>query len=431
MPASLLLLFVFCRAAMAVVEDLLAVVNWRYARDPARQAYAARLLGITREDLEQSRRYTFDRHRFGRIRAGLTTLVTLGFVVGGGLGLAERWALELSQATLRGSIGVGLLFFALLGLGSFALSVPFAIYGTFGIEQKHGFNRQTPRGFVFDLLKGLLLGVILGGSLLSLILWVMERTGELWWLWAWLVVSGYSLLTAWLYPRVLAPVFNRFTPLGSGELRDRIYALAAATGFRAGGIWVMDASRRSTHGNAYFAGLFGEKRIVLFDTLLSSLEPRGVVAVLAHELGHFCLGHVWRQLALGVLLTGGLFFVMGQCWQFEALYSAFQLRGPSAYGALVVFGLWYGLLDFLLAPALNAVSRRNERAADAFAARHAPAHDLGEALLKLRETSRLLPLSHPLYSLVHHSHPPLLSRLEQLGMLEPGASFNHSVQRKR
>jgi STE24 endopeptidase len=176
----------------------------------------------------------------------------------------------------------------------------------------------------------------------------------------------------------------------------------------------MDASRRSSHGNAYFTGLFGEKRIVLFDTLLSAVEPHGVVAVLAHELGHFRLGHVWRQVLRATALTGVLFFVLGQVWQYPEFYLAFRMAGPSSYGALVVFALWFGLVEFFLQPLLNGISRRYERAADVFAARHAPARDLAEALLKLREESHILPLSHPLFSLMYHSHPPLLSRLEGL-----------------
>jgi STE24 endopeptidase len=179
----------------------------------------------------------------------------------------------------------------------------------------------------------------------------------------------------------------------------------------------MDASRRTAHGNAYFTGLFRDKRIVLFDTLLEALGTREIVAVLAHELGHFKLHHVRTRLLLGVLSTGILFYALGLCLPLISFYTAFSLR-PSSYGALVVFGLWFGLVEFLLQPLENALSRRHEFAADAFAVtRGVAASDLGEALLKLREKSRLLPFSHPLFSRVYHSHPPLLERLEALGMV--------------
>ena len=422
MARFLLFSFVVLKLAIALVEHGLAAYNWRFVRDPGRQARAAALLGISNDDMQRSARYSFDRYRFGLVQSWLSTGALLVFVVAGGLGLLERWAKVLVAPVSGGDVLTGLAFFALLGSASFLVSLPFSAYDTFVIEQRHGFNRQTPRGFVADAVKGLLLSALLGGALLALVLWLVGRAGSLWWLWAWLAVSGFSVLTAWLYPRVLAPIFNRFTPLPEGELRERILALASATGFRTGGLFVMDASRRSTHGNAYFTGLFGEKRIVLFDTLLASVRPEGVVAVLAHELGHFKLGHIWRRVVQGLLLTGVLFLALGQLWRLEAPYAAFGLAGPSAYGALLVFGLWYGLVAFFLQPLLHSISRSHERAADAFAVRYVPTDDLAQALLSLREQSHALPLSHPLYSSVYHSHPPLLDRLEALGNIERGST---------
>jgi STE24 endopeptidase len=341
--------------------------------------------------------------------------VTLVFLSMGGLGLVEAAAEAIAGALGGGAIVTGLAFMALLGLLSVLLDLPFSLYSTFRIEAKHGFNRQTLRGFFADLLKGMALGAALGGPLLAAVLWIMGAAGETWWLWAWAAVSGFSLFTAWIYPTLLAPLFNRFTPLPPGELRDGIEALAARLGFRAGGIFVMDASRRTAHGNAYFTGLFRQKRIVLFDTLLEAMAAREVVAVLAHELGHFKLHHVRRALARGVLVTGAALFGLSRVLGQTPFYEAFSLR-PTAYGALVVFGLWLGLLEFLLQPLWNAMSRAHEFAADRFAVgAGATADDLREALLKLREKSRALPLSHPLYSRVYHSHPPLLERLTALG----------------
>jgi STE24 endopeptidase len=244
----------------------------------------------------------------------------------------------------------------------------------------------------------------------------MEHGGVRWWVYAWAIVAGFTLLTLWLYPRVLAPLFNRFTPLPEGELREGIHALARRIGFRAGGIFVMDASRRTSHGNAYFTGVFREKRIVLFDTLLEALEPRHTLAVLAHELGHFKLHHVRWHLIRGIAFTGVLFYGLSRCVGLTPFYLAFGLAGASAYGALLVFGSWFGLVDFFLQPLFNTISRRHEFAADGFAvAHHGSGRDLAEALLRLREKSRGMPVTHPLFSWMYHSHPPLLERLKALG----------------
>jgi STE24 endopeptidase len=340
--------------------------------------------------------------------------LTLGFIALRGLGEVEAMAGGLAEPFALGEIATGLAFFAMLGLLSALLDLPFALYATFRIEAKHGFNRQTLRGFFLDRLKGMALAAALGGPILAGILWIMRSAGPAWWLWAWGAVSGTSLLTAWIYPTLLAPVFNKFTPLPPGELREGIESLAARLGFRAGGIFVMDASRRTAHGNAYFTGLFRQKRIVLFDTLLEAMGPREVLAVLAHELGHFKLHHVRWSLVRSVLATGIVLWVLARALPLTAFYEAFGLR-PTAYGALVVFGLWFGLVEFLLQPFASAIARGHEFAADAFAVRSGAAvPELKEALLKLREKSRSLPLSHPLYSRVYHSPPPLLERLAAL-----------------
>ena len=312
----------------------------------------------------------------------------------------------------------GLAFFGIAGILTSVFELPFNLYETFVIEERHGFNRQTPRGFALDLVKSVALAMALGGPVLAAVLWIMERMGPTWWLWAWAVTTGFSLFAAWIYPSVLAPLFNKFTPLPDGELKDAILELARGVHFRAGGLLVMDASRRTSHGNAYFTGLFGQKRIVLFDTLLEAMESREVVAVLAHELGHFKLHHVRWAIVRSVATSGLVFYALSLCLPLGPFYAGFFLE-RTAYGALAVFGLWFGLVSFLLQPLGNALSRRHEFAADAFALRSgATAAELGTALRKLREKSRLLPLSHPLYSRVYHSHPPLLERLREMSALE-------------
>jgi len=415
-PRLLLAGFVLATVAREALETWLAALNRRYYRDPERQRAAARTLGIRDEDMARSLAYAEDRFRFARA-SGWTRLVAgTAFLVAGGFGWLEERSVAGAAALGLGAIGTGLLFFGALGVLGELLALPFDVYEIFRIEARHGFNRQTPRGFVLDRLKGLALGAVLGGVVLGGILYFMTRSGALWWLYAWLAVSAFSVLTLWLYPRVLAPIFNRFTPLGDGDLKDGIRALAARTGFRAGGVFVMDASRRSSHGNAYFTGVFREKRIVLFDTLLQALQTRHVLAVLAHELGHFKLAHVRWHLVRGVALTGLTFYALSLCQGLTAFYRAFGLQGPSAYGTLLVFGSWFGLFDFVLQPLANAVSRRQERDADAFAVtHHGNARDLAEALLKLREQNHSMPVVHPVFSWMYHSHPPVLERLSALG----------------
>ena len=395
-----------------LIEEWLARLNHGYALEPGRLGAAAGRLGIPGKQLPAAVAYSEDRYRFGRVVSRVGLGLSLGFIVIGGLGWAER--LAQSVAGRAGTIAVGLVFFAVLGLLGTLADLPFEAWQTFVIEQRHGFNRQSPRGFVHDRLKGMALGIALGAPLLAALIWTIEATGRWWWLVAWALVSGFSLLTAWLYPTLLAPLFNRFTPLPAGELGDAIARLAERVGFKSRGVAVMDASRRSTHGNAYFTGVFGARRIVLFDTLLEGLTVPEIVAVLAHELGHFKLHHVRWAVVRSVLHTGLLFWLMSVALPWSPVYRAFHLA-HSPHAALVAFGLWLGLLEFLLLPLQSALSRRHEFAADAFAlAAGARADDLSQALLKLREKSRLLPFSHPLYSRVYHSHPPLVERLAAL-----------------
>jgi len=418
----LLILFVVLRLAQQSVETFLAVLNRGYALEPRRLAEAGRALGIDDDDLARAVAYSGDRFRFGRVFGWTETVVGLAFIALGGLGLVERGARAAAGGLGYGSIATGLAFFAIVGVLSGLFELPFDLYDTFVIEERHGFNRQTLRGFVLDRAKGIGIGVALAGPALAAILWIMERMGPTWWLWAWGVTTAFSVFAAWIYPAVLAPLFNKFTPLSDGELKDAILALARRVGFRAGGLFVMDASRRTAHGNAYFTGLFGQKRIVLFDTLLEAMGSREVVAVLAHELGHFKLHHVRWAVVRSVVTSGLVFSVLSLCLPLEPFYAAFFLEKTS-YGALAVFSLWFGLASFLLQPVENALSRRHEFAADAFALRNgATAAELGAALRKLREKSRLLPLSHPLFSRVYHSHPPLLERLRVMGALGGEAS---------
>lgn len=417
-PQDLLIIFIALQIVHHLVEVALSWLNKNWYSDPVRQREAAAALQIPPADMEKTLAYSLDKYKFSITWGTLNSLIILTFIAAGGLGWLESVSAGLVAPLGGGPVVTGLAFFALAGLASGLLDLPGEIWNTFGIEEKHGFNRQTPGGFISDRLKGLVLAAVLGGLLLSLILWVMEHMGQHWWIMAWLLLFGFSLLAAWLYPTFLAPLFNKFSPIDDGELRDEIFALARKVDFNAGGLSIMDASRRSTHGNAYFTGAFGKKKIVLFDTLVKSMGTDEIVAVLAHELGHFKLHHIRWRLIRSFFMIGAVLYALSLCIQLPLFYEAFHMAGVSNYGALVVFSLWFGPISFLLQPLGSWLSRRNEFDADRFALDHIQdQRALGNALLKLRESNRAMPLSHPAFSTVYHSHPPMLERLKAMGYI--------------
>jgi STE24 endopeptidase len=291
---------------------------------------------------------------------------------------------------------------------------PLSLYRLFGIEARFGFNRMTWKLYAADLLKGLVLGVLLGVPLLAAILWLMISGGTGWWFYAWLVWAGFSLLLAWAYPVLIAPLFNRFHPVSDAELAQRLESLVNRCGFTSRGVFVMDGSRRSAHGNAYFTGLGAQKRIVLFDTLLERLSGAEVEAVLAHELGHFRLRHVRKRLALN--LGAGLAGLFALAWltQWPPFYAAFGVPQPSAHAALVLFALTLPVVTFWLAPLAAAWSRRHEYEADEFARRHSDARELASALVKLYRENATTLTPDALYSAFFDSHPPATLRIARL-----------------
>lgn len=413
---TILSIFVILKVLQQLLEHGLLSLNREYYENTERRREAQSILGIDDTSMNKTLAYSRDKYRFNLISSWTNLIIFLAFLIVGGLGWIESWSYMLAASLgLSSQISIGLIFFAILGLLSTVTSLPFQWYATFHLEQKHGFNRQTPKGFWMDLIKSLLIGAIMGGLLLALILWIMIASGGLWWLYAWIAICAFSLLTAWLYPSVLAPLFNKFNPVGEGELREKIFTLANKVDFNTSEIYVMDASKRSSHGNAYFTGVFGQKRIVLFDTLVKSLNADEIVAVLAHELGHFKLHHVRWGLVRGFLMAGLMFYVFSRVIDLSIAYEAFGLKGVSMYGALLVFSLWFGVVSFFIQPISHWISQRHEFQADAFAIQKGDAGShLSKALLKLRETSQSMPISHPLFSLVYLSHPPLVERLKVL-----------------
>lgn len=417
---SLLGVFVVLQVGKYVIERYLALLNRRYFEDKKNQEEALELLNIGQDDFTKTLKYTRDKVRFGNISSFFSLVVFLLFLVFGGFGWIEKISFAVVERFGLSSILIGLIFFGLMALLSSLSSMPFDYYYTFRIEEKHGFNRQKPKDFFLDRLKGILIAAPLGGACLFAILWIMAEAGTFWWVWAWIAIGFFQMFTLWIFPTVLAPLFNKFTALEEGELRNEIYSLAKKVNFKASGLFLMDASRRSSHGNAYFTGIFGEKRIVLFDTLVKSMGVKEIVAVLAHELGHFKLNHVRWGLLRSVAIMGIVFYLLSLSLPYESFYKAFYLRGISNYGAIFVFFTWFGILDFFISPINSWISRKNEFAADAFALEHTKGSgDLATALLKLRESNHAMPLSHPLYSMVYHSHPPLMERLKELNYKKP------------
>lgn len=357
--------------------------------------------------------YTIDRTRLGTIETVLDTAIVLGWTLGGGLhALDTLW-----RATGLGPVATGTGFLLSVILAGALLTLPLRAWRTFGIEERYGFNRTGPTLFIADQLRAGTLLLVLGGPLIAVILWFMHSAGTLWWFWAWLTWLAFNLLMVWAWPAFIAPLFNRFEPLDDDELKQRIERLLERCGFRSGGVWVMDGSRRSAHGNAFFSGLGRRRRIVFFDTLLHQLDADQVEAVLAHELGHFRLRHIPRRLATMALLSLAglalLAWLMEQGWFFSAL----GVREPSMHAALALFLLVAPVFAFFLQPLFAALSRRDEFQADAFAASHAPPEHLISALQRLYRENAVTVTPDPLHSAFHDSHPPAPVRLAYLQRL--------------
>ena len=309
----------------------------------------------------------------------------------------------------------GLVFTGLLALLSTALNLPFSIYSTFVIEQRFGFNTTTVTTFILDGLKAVLLTILLGGPLLAAILWFFETSGPHAWLFCWIASVAFLLAVQFLAPVVIMPLFNKFVPLAEGELKEAITRYALAQQFAIQGIYTMDGSKRSTRANAFFTGFGRFRRIVFFDTLMDKLAANEIVAVLAHEMGHYKLKHIPVMLALSILQMGLLFFILSLFLGNQGLFAAFGMEHLSVYASLVFFGFLYAPISTLLAIGFNAFSRRNEYQADRFAAETLDNGGGGEALisgLKKLSVSNLSNLTpHPLHVVLNYSHPPILVRI--------------------
>ncbi len=363
------------------------------------------------EKYARSQRYTRERTQFSLLHSTITTVATLLFILVGGFNLVD-W---LARSLASGPILAGLVFTAILTILSGLLSMPFSIYSTFVIEARYGFNRTTVKTFVLDHLKGLLLAVVIGAPLLALVLWLFGVAGKSAWLVVWVAVTGFQLFVTYLAPVIIMPLFNKFTPLEAGDLKNRVEAYAREQGFRLKGIFRMDGSRRSSKANAFFTGLGRHRRIVLFDTLIEKHPPDELLTILAHEIGHFKLGHIRKMVVASVLHTGLLLFLLSFFLENPGLFAAFRMEHLSIYASLVFFGFLYSPISTILSIAMNCLSRRHEYEADQYSVRTTGAVQTFITALKRLSVDSLTNLTpHPLMVFIEYSHPPVLKRIEAL-----------------
>jgi STE24 endopeptidase len=361
-------------------------------------------------DHQKAADYTVARGRVGRLDTIVEAIVRLVFTLGGGIAFIEAmWSRVGLSQPWHGTLVIGTVLLALT-----VINLPFSLWSTFRVEARFGFNRTTPALFIVDMLKSLLLGVILGGPLVIGALLFMERGGELWWLYAWVGWTVFSLALTWAFPRFIAPLFNKFSPLSDEALKVRVEGLLARCGFASKGVFVMDGSRRSAHGNAYFTGVGRNKRIVFFDTLLERLGGLEVEAVLAHELGHFKLKHVRQRLILSLVMSLGVFALIAWLAEQPGFYAALGVPVPSSHAALLLLMMAAPAFTYFITPISSWWSRRHEFQADDFAAQHSDAHALADALVKLYRSNASTLTPDPIHSAFYDSHPPALVRIARL-----------------
>jgi STE24 endopeptidase len=365
---------------------------------------------VTAAEHARAADYTIAKARFGRIGTLLDAALTLALTVGGGIAALDAvW-----RHTRLGEPWLGVAVIGSCALAAQLVTLPQSVWRTFVLEARFGFNRTTPMLFLADLAKGLGLAVLLGGPLLVATLVLMERAGYWWWIWAWGLWLSVMFLMAWAWPAFIAPLFNRFSPLEDAALKGRVEALLARCGFASRGVFVVDNSRRSSHGNAYFTGIGRNKRIVFFDTLLERLAPPEIEAVLAHELGHFKLRHVRARLLLSMATTFLGLALLGWLKQRPEFYAALGVPTPSTHAALLLFVLAVPAATFFITPLSSWWSRRHEFEADAFATRTANAAQLASALVKLNRDNASTLTPDPWYAAFYYSHPAPLARIARL-----------------
>ncbi|MDO9151955.1 MAG: M48 family metallopeptidase [Methylotenera sp.] len=411
MAYTLTITFITLLIATTFVRIWLGNRHISYVQSHRNQVPQAFSENIALEAHQKAADYTTDKTKLALLEATVQSILLAVLIIGGGL----QWIDDIwRNLIINHEIARGALVIVSAMLVSSLIDLPFEYYKTFVVDEKFGFNKMTPKMFFSDLIKQSVVGIVLGAPILFAALWLMQGAGEYWWLYLWVVWSVFNLLMLAIYPTFIAPFFNKFTPLEDQSLKQRIETLLTKCGFKSQGLFVMDGSARSSHGNAYFTGFGSSKRVVFFDTLLDRLNPDEIEAVLAHELGHFKHHHVIKRIAmmffvsfLGLALLGWL---MNQPW----FYAGLGVTEMSNYMALVLFLLVSPVFLFMLRPIMASYSRKNEFEADNYAAKHADAKYLIEALVKLYRDNASTLTPDPLHSAFYDSHPPASIRISKL-----------------
>jgi STE24 endopeptidase len=367
---------------------------------------------ISENDAKKAADYTIAKLKVNNLELIFGAILLLVWTIFGGLEFLNQVLNNIFNA--NNPIIFGAIVIISFSIISSILDLPFNIYRTFVLETKFGFNNTTIKTFITDMIKTLVLALILGVPLIMLILYLMGQMGELWWLWTWVVLSIFSLLMMWIYPSFIAPIFNKFEKLEAGELNDKITELLHKTGFKSNGLFVMDGSKRSSHGNAYFTGFGQNKRIVFFDTLLKGMENNEVLAVLAHELGHFKHKHIIKQILISFISTFIALFILGLLIGESWFYTSLGVESINNHNALLLFMLVAPVFSFLIAPLLNLSSRKHEYEADNFAVKHTSGNNLISALTKLYKDNAAILIPDKFYSIFYDSHPNAILRVANI-----------------
>lgn len=365
---------------------------------------------ISLQEHQKAADYSTTKLRYARLTLAWETVWLLLWTLGGGLSLLDIWWSQYQLSPLWTGIAVILS----LGLIMSLLDTPFSLYSTFVIEQRFGFNKTTFKTWITDLLKSGALMLLLGVPLIAVILWLMNQAGQFWWLYAWAVWTGFSLFMIWAYPAFIAPLFNKFSPLEDETLKNRIDNLLSRCGFKSQGVFVVDGSKRSAHGNAYFTGFGNNKRIVFYDTLLESLSEDEVEAVLAHELGHFKRNHIKKTLGLSIAMTLIGFALLAWLMNSPWFYSALGVQQVSTYNALILFMFTLPVFTYFISPIFSALSRKHEFEADDFAKQQSDYRALISALVNLYRENASTLTPDPIHSMFYDSHPPASIRIAHL-----------------
>jgi STE24 endopeptidase len=419
MAAVFTTVFLAMLALTTALRIWLALRQMRHVtahRDTVPAEFADR---IPLADHQKAADYSTAKLRLGLVELAVDVCLLLIFTFGGLLAAFDAfWRAQFGDAPYL----YGLALFASVGVAGFLVGLPFALYRTFRLEARFGFNKMTPGLFVADLFKHLLLTLLIGAPLLLLVLWLMDAMGAQWWLYVWMTWLAFNLLVLLLYPTFIAPLFNKFVPLAESEVKSRIEALLARCGFASSGLFVMDGSKRSAHGNAYFTGFGRSKRIVFFDTLIDKLAPGEVEAVLAHELGHYKRRHIVKRIVVMSALSLALLWLLGQLIDQQWFYEGLKVSsGETAHGntamALILFSMVLPVFTFPFGPLMSWLSRKHEFEADAYAAQQADGSELVAALVKLYRDNAATLTPDPLHSLFYDSHPPASERIAHLKSL--------------